>query len=77
VRLTNHVTTLNFSRRQAATPTWGEMDMLVSFIDEDGEVKDGVIVDYLDEGVFLVKTSDGKEHNVSDEDFVTHSSNPF
>jgi hypothetical protein len=74
MRLTNHVTTLNFSGRREAAGDWEALKTFfeghrdandpVKFRDETGRVQEGILVDLLKEGVFIIRTRDGQEHDV-------------
>jgi hypothetical protein len=72
MRLTNHATILNFSRRREASGDWDDLKIFfeghqhepVRFRDEMGRSQEGILVDLLEEGVFVIKTRDGQEHDV-------------
>lgn len=38
---------------------------MVSFTDENGETKIGTLIDLVDEGMFVIRTDDGQQHDVS------------
>ena len=71
MRLTNHATVLNFSGRRKAGNELQEFFEIhqrtpVRFKDENGELQSGLLIDYfLDEGVFVIRTRDGQQHEVN------------
>jgi len=77
VRLSNQATVVKVSgRRQAVSWEQRKMailfadyhDTVVKFKDEDGERREGVLINFLNEGVFVIRTDDGQEHDVHTED---------
>jgi hypothetical protein len=72
MRLTNHMTVINLSRRREAVGDWSKLQDFfkvywnrpVKFKDETGELQKGVLVDLLRDGTFVIRTEDGQEHEV-------------
>jgi hypothetical protein len=72
MRLTNQVTILNFPSRRKASGDFHDLESFfevyqnqhVKFRDEAGRPQEGILVDLLGEGVFVIKTRDGKRHDV-------------
>jgi hypothetical protein len=86
MNLTRHETVLSFAgRRTASDMSYQDLERrfaqyqgrLVRFSDESGQVGMGKIVDLLPEGVFVVETKDGQQHDVSPKEILWRELGPY
>lgn len=72
MRLTSHTTVLDFSGRREAAGGWTNLQAFfdqrkhepVKFMDENDEQQTGRLIAILGNGLFAVKTKDGRKHEI-------------